>query len=154
MSVNFTANVLRPSGQKGMVKNGERGQSYQCQAAEALTVGDFVKIKDVANASTPVVEKIDATTEEPFGVIAYNACKNDFEAGDMVTVVSDYTVLTLEASAAITAGAKVMPVIAGQQIATATATNYAVGIALQKASAKNDLIDVLLKKPELIPSAS
>lgn len=154
MSVNFTANVLRSSGQKGMIKNGERGQSYQCQAytegGVKLVVGDFVKLKDVANASTPVVEKISATTEEPFGVIAYNAVKNEFENGEMVTVCSDYTILTLEASAAITAGSKVMPVIAGQKVATATATNYAVGIALQKASAAGDLIDVLIKAPALV----
>lgn len=61
MSVNFTSNVLRPSGQKGMIKNGERGESYQCQVftdgVAKLVVGDFVKLKDVANASTPVVEK-------------------------------------------------------------------------------------------------
>lgn len=158
MSVNFTANVLRPSGQKGMIKNGERGQSYQCQAYTEdnakLVVGDFVKLKDVVNVSTPVVEKISATTDEPFGVIAYNAVKNEFENGDMLTVCSDYTILALEASAAISAGSKVMPVIAEQKVATATATNYAIGIALQKASATGDLIDVLIKKPEKIAAGS
>lgn len=154
MSVNFTSNVLRPSGQKGMIKNGERGESYQCQVftdgVAKLVVGDFVKLKDVANASTPVVEKITAATEEPFGVIGYNANKNEFENGDMVTVYSDYTMITLESSAAIAAGDKVMPVIADQLIAKATVTNYAVGVALQKASAKNQLIDVLIKAPVLV----
>lgn len=154
MSANFTANVLKPSGRKGMIKNGERGQSYQCQVytdgSTKLTVGDFVKLKDVAGAFTPIVEKIAATTEEPFGVITYSNVKDEFENGEMVTVYSDYTIIALEASAAIPAGSKVMPVIEGQQIAVATATNYAVGVALQKAAAKNDIIDVLIKAPALV----
>ena len=139
--------------QKGMVKNGDHGERYEVKAfvaddGAALVPGTVVKLKDVAS-KIPVVEVIAATTDEPFGVVPYDVIYNSINNNQVFTVASDYSIITMEASAAISAGAHVMPVIAGAKVATATKTNYAIGVALDKAAAAGDIIRVLLKKPQL-----
>lgn len=137
---------------KAVVRNADKGQRYDVQnlGAADLVPGDVVKLKDVAG-DTIAVEKIAATTDLPFGMVEYESAKgNLYHTKDMLTIASDYSIITCEASAAISAGAKVMPVIAGQKVAAATATNYAIGIALNKATANGDIIRVLLQKPEKV----
>lgn len=137
---------------KAVVRNADEGQRYEVQngGTAELVPGDVVKLKDVAS-KTIVVEKITATTDVPFGMVEYESAKgNVYKEKDILTVASDYSIITCEASAAISVGAKVMPVIEGQKVATATATNYAIGIALEKATVNGDIIRVLLQKPEKV----
>lgn len=147
-------NQFAISNKKGVIKNGDHGERYEVQAyvaddGAALVPGTVVKLKDGATG-VPQVEVISATTDIPFGVVPYGAIYNEINNNQVFTVASDYTIITMEASAAIARGAKVMPVIAGAKVATATATNYAIGIAWDKAAAAGDIIRVLLKKPELV----
>ena len=137
---------------KAVVRNADKGQRYEVQnlGAADLVPGDVVKLKDVAG-HTIAVEKIVATTDVPFGMVQYEAAKgNVYHEKDMLTVASDYSIIVCEASAAIAVGQKVMPVIEGQKVAVATAPNYAIGTALDKAALDGDFIRVLLQKPELI----
>lgn len=137
----------------GMVHNSNYGFRYEVQldnsAAADVVVGQLVKIKNVAGQQgVPVVEACTAATDKPFGIVMYQNKKETFSAGEIMTIASDYSIITCTASAAISAGSDVM-FAANQQVATAaTAGNYAIGMALTPAAAQGDLVRVLLKKPE------
>ena len=108
-----------------------------------LVPGQKVKLIDSAGG-VPKVVAITADTDEIFGVIPYIVKKSQFVAGDRVEIASEGSVIYLEASAAIARGAKVMPVITGQKVATATAGKTLVGYAFDKAAQDGDLIRVYL----------
>ena len=144
-------NTFRFDDHKGIVVTPKN--SRDCRAYEALSAGDIVKIKNVAGPIT-VVEKITAATDIPFGVVAYDSAKKaDYGAGEIVNIAYDYSIVKMEASAAINAGAKIMAVVSGMKVATATGGNVAFGQACIPAAASGDLIPVMLFKPETIPSA-
>ena len=131
---------------KGRVLNPDKGLRYDVQnaGADALVVGDCVKIKSVAGAKTICVEKIAETTDTVFGMVQYeSAGAATYATGKMLTIAADYSIVTCEASTAIAAGAEVEAVIAGQKVATKT-TGTAIGIALTPAAAAGDLILVKL----------
>lgn len=111
--------------------------------ATALIPGQAVKLSDVAGGS-PVVTAVAADTDDIFGVVAYNQIKADFPANAAVEISAQSNVIYMESSAAIARGAKVMYVVTGQLVATATAGKSIVGIALDKATAANQLVRVYL----------
>lgn len=132
---------------KGSVKNGAEGLGLSAKLYGTINAGDFVKIKAVSGAKTLVVEAAAADTDNVLGVIPYeSAKKNAYVDGDMVTVQADFTRIICTASAAISAGATVMPVISGMKVATQTTGKTGVGIALRPATTDGDLIEVLLKR--------
>ena len=141
-----TLNLFTYADQKGIVKNGDKGLGFSCKLAAAANAGDFVKISSVSGSKVIVVTPITADTDDVFGVIPYESAKaNTYAAGEMVTVMSNHTVIVCTASAAISAGASVMPVVTGMKIATQTTGKKVVGTALQPAAADGDLIDVLVR---------
>ena len=132
--------------QKGSVKNGEKGHGYSCKLVAAANAGDFVKQTSVAGSKVITVTPITADTDVIFGVIPYESSKkNAYVSGDMVTVMQDYAVVVCEASAAIAAGATVMPVVTGMKIATQTTGKTILGVALKPAAADTNLVEVLVK---------
>jgi hypothetical protein len=131
---------------KGKVVNGDKGLGLSCKIYGVINVGDFVKIKDVAGSKTIVIEAIAADTDLIFGMIPYeSAKKNAYVSGDMVTVMTDYSIVVCEAGAAIAAGATVMPVVSGMKVVTQTTGKAILGIALKPAAANTDLVEVLVK---------
>ena len=136
-------NQFRPSDEKGIVVTAKN--TRDCLAAEALVAGDIVKIKDVASPIT-TVEKVTAATDDVFGVVAYDSArKNECQAGDIVNIAYDYSIVKMEANAAIAAGAKVAAVVNGMKVETQSASNTVVGRACIKA-ATGDLVPVMLGK--------
>lgn len=148
-----TLNSFTYDEKKGSVKNGEKGHGFSCKLYGTASAGDFVKIKNVTGSKVIVVEVVAANTDDVFGVIPYeSAKKNAYVANDMITVMTDYTRIVCEASAAIAAGATVMPVVTGMKVATQTAGKTAIGVALTPAAADTDLIEVLLKRSLVLAS--
>ena len=144
-------NSFTHADQKGSVKNGEKGHGYSCKLYGTANAGDFVKIKNVSGSKVIVVEVISADTDNIFGMIPYESSKkNAYVAGDMVTVMSDFTVVVCEASAAIAAGATVMPVVSGMKVATQTTGKTGLGIALKPAPGSGALVEVLIKRPLVV----
>ena len=132
--------------QKGSVKNGEKGHGYSCKLVASANAGDFVKQTSVSGSKVITVTPITADTDVIFGVIPYESSKkNAYVSGDMVTVMQDYAVVVCEASAAIAAGATVMPVVTGMKIATQTTGKTILGVALKPAAADTNLVEVLVK---------
>lgn len=145
-------NQFRVTDTKGRVLNPDKGFRYDVQLSGGQVVpGDCVKLKNVAGSKTIVVEKIAADTDVVFGMVVYESAKaNAYNDGEMLTVASDYSLVTCEASAEINAGVGVMPVIDGQKVATATASKIVIGTALTPAAAAGDIITVRLEKPALM----
>jgi hypothetical protein len=77
------------------------------------------------------------------GGLVDGVLQNDPAAAGREATVTMVGVTKCKASAAITKGAAVMSTAAGLAV-TATATNYAVGRALEAATAANDIITVAL----------
>ena len=138
-------NQFRVTDGKGVVVTPKN--TRECKAAEALKAGDIVKIKNIDSPIT-VVEKVTATTDVPFGVVSYDTAKQEAcVAGDIVNVAYDYSVVKMEAKDALNAGAKVMAVINGMQVTTATDGQAIVGQACIKCAA-GALVPVMIK-PEV-----
>ena len=108
----------------------------------ALTPGMVVKFVDVAG-SEMVVDKA-ATTELADGVVVYNPKKNSYAAGYTLEVATRGTYVYLESAAAIARGAYVEINVANNQILTAAGTNKILGKAVDKATAANQLIRVVI----------
>jgi hypothetical protein len=112
-----------------------------------LVAGQAVKLVD-SLGGTPKVVACAADTDDVFGFVAYNIKNSGFVAGDAMEISFHRgSIMYLEASAAIARGAKVMIVVTGQKVATATTGKMIVGQAFDKASASGDLIRVLVDLP-------
>jgi|AntAceMinimDraft_6_1070360.scaffolds.fasta_scaffold00196_16 hypothetical protein len=140
-------NQFSQSVEKGIVDLRFSGITIPCQVASdeaaALVPGQLVKMVDVAG-SVPRVTALAADTEIIFGAVAYNIKDVNFPLDKYLEIVSVGSVIYMEASAAIARGGLVMPVIAGQKVATATSGKSILGLALDKAAADGDIIRVLI----------
>jgi hypothetical protein len=144
-------NQFAQSKEKGMLDLHMNSNIIPCRVksdeSAALTPGQAVKLVDTAEGN-PVITAVDDAADDVFGFVAYNLKKNSFEANDNVEIAAlRNNVMYMEASAAIARGAKVMYVVTGEKVATATATNRILGIALDKAAADGDLIRVVIDLP-------
>lgn len=139
-------NTFRFEDGKGVVVVAKN--TRDCRAAEALAAGDVVKIKDAAGPIT-VVEKVTADTDIVFGVVAYDSAKkDDAVAGDIVNIAYDYSIVKMEASAAIAAGAEVGVVVDGMKVVTAAKDKAIIGQACIKAAA-GDFVPVMIVRSTL-----
>lgn len=111
--------------------------------ATALVPGQAVKLVD-SLGGVPKVTAVTADTDDVFGVVTYNIKNASFPALTPVEISAQGNVVWMEASAAIARGAKVMVVVSGQKVATATVGKTVIGFAYDKASASGDLIRVYL----------
>lgn len=114
-------------------------------AETALEPGDVVTFADDANMDDVIVVKQAAETDEPLGVVVYNALKSGFAANDKISVFPDNSYVYMEAGAAdITRGAK-LGFNADNQVVTATAGNGVIGKACTVPGVTGDLIVVQVK---------
>lgn len=117
-------------------------------AQSTLKTGDLVKIVGTSKG-VPHVIPTTAAADAPFGFVVFNAVKNDgFKAGDRVEIMFTGGWMYMIASAAITAGSKVIYTPTSGQVTASveSSSNGAiVGVALDAASAAGDLIRVYVK---------
>lgn len=163
-NLSLNQNQFAQSAMLGMVTNDPQPETFSCQLNPSsdwtgpITAGQSVMLSDVTGPQI-IVEPCAADDDAVFGVIAYNLRKNSYELGDIVSVVGDGGVLLLKSSAAIARGAKVGTT--NQTVATddptvatqTTAEKAVTGIALEKATAANQLIKVLVR-PSVNPAAA
>lgn len=144
-------NQFAQSGQKGLLdlKFNPSVLSVEIDVTSAggLLPGQAVKMVDSAGGIPKVVECAD-DSDDVFGFIAYNIRSLKFDAYDKVEVVfGRMSVMYMEAAAAIPRNGKVMIVITGQKVATATVGNTIIGRALDKATAAGQLVRVMVDLP-------
>ena len=135
-------------GQMDLSKN---FQTVSCQvdtsSAGNLVAGQAMKMVDSAGGVPKLVECA-AASDDVFGFINYDIKSKTFAAGDRIEVsASRGNVMYMTASAAISRNAKVMVVISGSKVATATTGNMIVGRAYDKAVNVGDLIRVTIDLP-------
>ncbi len=112
-----------------------------------LIPGQSVKMVDSAGGVPKFVECA-ADTDDVYGFIVYDIKSQTFGVGDRIEVAAMRNdVMYMTASAAIARNAKVMIVVAGSQVATATSGKIIVGRAFDKAAALGDLIRVTIDLP-------
>lgn len=141
------SNQFAQSVEKGKLDLRFNPNTIPCQVKSGestpLVPGQAVKLVDSAGG-VPKVTAITADTDEIFGIIPYHVQQSSFAAGEPVEVAAQGNVVYMEASAAIARGAKVMAVVTGSKIATATAGKTMIGFAFDKAATNGDLIRVYL----------
>ena len=151
----ITLNVFKPKNQKGDVVFKDFGLRIEAKIASTesgtLVPGTVVKLVDVSGDKPAVA--IAAASDTAFGVVQYEAAKKNsytYAAGadNSITIASFASVIKLEASAAIAAGAKVEYVPTGAKVVT-NSTGVAFGKALDKATASGDIIKVMVLVPNL-----
>ena len=108
------------------------------QATTAITKMRFVK-----HSAEQTVAAITASTDRAVGVAGVDVSAAEFAAGKELKV-QVLGVAWVEAGAAVTLGARVMPDTSGRAIAAATATNIPCGVAYSAAANAGDLMLVLL----------
>ena len=114
-----------------------------------LVPGEGVKLVDLGASDfvgPPIVDER-ATTDVIFGVKLFTTKENTAEDGDIVQIAGDGAVVFMNAGAAIVRGAKVELVDATPgNVITSAGTNRILGIALDKATAADQVIRVLVKE--------
>lgn len=109
-----------------------------------LKAGDAVKIVTTSKG-IPHIVKVGNSDTACFGVIVFNAVKNDgIVAGDRVEVAFTGAFIYMVASAAINAGAALDYAYSTGKVATAN-SGLGIGVALEAAGADGDLIAVYVK---------
>ncbi len=112
-----------------------------------LIAGQAVKIVDSAGG-VPKVTAVTADTDDVFGFVNYNQKNIDFAAGEAVEIsFFRGNIMWMTSSAAIARNAKVMVVVTGTKVATRASTGICVGRAIDKATAGDQLIRVLIDLP-------
>lgn len=114
-------------------------------AANPLITGDIVTFDTETTLKGLTVLKKAAATDEPIGVIVYNAIKSAFPANDRCSIFPDNSFVYLPAGAAdIKLGTKLMMNDIGQ-VVEATSGNGIIGIAWTAPSVVDELIVVQIK---------
>ena len=108
--------------------------------ATALVPGRAVKIASTDRDMLKVTAA--AVTDMPYGVVLRNERQAAFGANEVCAIARDGDIVWLPAEDAITVGAKLQFTTDATVAATATATNFYLGVALTPATAKGDLVQV------------
>lgn len=121
--------------------------SVSSSESTPLVAGQAVKIVDSVGG-VPKVTAVTADADDVFGFVNYNAKDISFKAGAAVGIsFFRGNVMWMTSSAAIARNAKVMVVVSGQKVATRASTGVCIGRALDKATAADQLIRVLIDLP-------
>lgn len=115
-------------------------------SVSTIVGGSIVKLK--AGAGPQTLVDLAAVTDTPLGVVAWNAKKNTYAAGDVVQVLCVGSHVFLETGAAVSRGAR-LKFTTSSIVTTHAATNAIIGKAWGQAAASGDVIEV-----EIAPEVS
>lgn len=129
-----------------------QGCKVYASQSGSLVPGDIVALATGGTADLIEVKKA-AVTDEPIGVVVGNPVKTGFVAGDRVSVfpVGSYVYLPTGA-ASIARGSKLQFNASGAVLATSTASNGYIGIAMTAGVSSGDLIVVQIQ-PGMQPAS-
>lgn len=146
---NLTATSINP--QKGMyalmpnLPQEHNVEFYSSTSTDTLPVGAFVKLYASSTATDHPIATVCAVTDIPYGMVVYDARKSSYAVGERFAIAQTGDVVWCEANSAVDVGDKVQMVVSGWKVDDTTTATYAyVGIALTKATASGDLVQVKL----------
>lgn len=129
-------------------------QILPASPATVITQGTAVKLVTGAGTQIQVEVCVDETDGPVFGFITFNMRKNTYSPGDTVEIATVGSIITLKASAAIARGARVSSAAPSSgvdpSVKTAVATNYVAGRALDRATAADQLIRVVVEPSSVV----
>lgn len=117
-------------------------------STNTLVAGETVKLTDLgANdvVGVPIVTKRTSDTDTIFGTVIRSKKQASFAPGDIVEIAVQGAVMNLRAGAAINRGVKVSGVFGTPGNIAAVGTNAYLGYTLDKASAANDIVRVMIQ---------
>jgi len=117
---------------------------YSATPTETIAAGEFVLIQSTTAPNVTKVVKGTGATDRYFGVVLTNPLKADFAVGDKIEVAIMGAIVLCTASAVIAAGASLQYDYSAKKVATQTASNTIVGIALENAAADLALLRVFI----------
>lgn len=120
---------------------------YSATSTDVVVPGEMVILAATTaglSADVPHVVKGSALTDKYFGVVLTNPLKDSYAVGDKLEVAFLGAIVQMTASAAIVGGATVQYDPATAKVATQTASNTKVGIALESVPAANGLVRILI----------
>lgn len=120
------------------------GQFYDASASAVITAGEFVCIGSTVRPNVTKFIKGTGLTSAYFGVVLTDPLRDSFAVGEKITVAAMGCQVTMTASAIITAGASLQYAYDTFKVATQTASNTIVGIAMDNSTADGDLIRVFV----------
>lgn len=146
-----STNQFKQSAEKGLMdlrfNPSVIGAQVDSSGVGSLVPGQAVKLVDNAGG-VPKVLGCGADTDDVFGFVNYSIKDQSFVANDALELaVFRDNVMYMEANAAIARGAKLMIVVAGQKVDTATSGKTVIGRALDKATAAGQFIRVQIDLP-------
>lgn len=131
---------------KGMVANKPNATTLACQitadSANTFYPGTIVKLID-GTSETILIEKA-AATDPCFGAVIFSPKRSSWTAGMTVEVALPGSIMHMESSEAINRGQRVEQVASGDKVAQYDGSNVTCGIALDKVTAENKLMRVLI----------
>lgn len=156
MTLSLTSLEITPSrGNAALLPNQPILQGCKVYASQSGTIvpGDVVALSSTAGSADLIEVKKAAVTDEPIGVVVGNPLKTGWVAGERISVfpVGSY-VYMVGGAASIARGSKLQFNSDGEVLATTTAENGYVGIAMTAGVAKGDLIIVQVN-PGMEPAA-
>ena len=155
MTLALTNLEITPSrGNAALLPNQPILQGCKVYASQSGTLvpGDVVALATGGSADLIEVKKA-AVTDEPIGVVVGNPIKTGFVAGDRISVFPVGSYVYMEAGAAsIARGSKLQFNSDSEVLATSTAENGYIGIAMTAGVADGDLIIVQVA-PGMEPAA-
>ena len=118
---------------------------FKGNVGATIQAGDFVKLSATStNTACPVVEAC-ATTDVPYGMVVYDERVNAYGVGDRLALAQTGDIVYLIANGAIAVGAKLQMINGTVYVDDTTTGNDAyIGVAITKATAQGDIIQVKL----------
>lgn len=122
--------------------------------ASATTVYPGSAVKLYAGTSNTILVDKAGANDDIFGWVIRNPKKTSFAAGDTLEVALTGSVITVESSAAFERGQQLEFVATNDLVKAFAGSNTPVGVALDKATAANQLIRMFIKSEAEYSSSS
>lgn len=117
---------------------------YSGTSTDTLPVGAFVKLYASSTNTDHPVATVCAVTDVPYGMVVYDVRKSSYAVGERFAVAKSGDVVWCVAESAVDVGDKLQFTTDWTVDDTATSTYAFIGVALTKAAAKGDLVQVKL----------
>lgn len=119
---------------------------YSASASATLVPGEMVCLGSTVAPNVTKVIKGTGLTSAYFGVVLTNPLKESYAVGERLEIAILGSVVMMQASAAITCGANLQYAYDTFKVATQTASNTIIGVALENAAADTSLLRVFIFK--------
>lgn len=145
---NLTGTSITPEkGQYALLPNLPQEHNvefYSGTSTDTLPVGAFVKLYTSSTNTEHPVAAVCAVTDVPYGMVVYDVRKQSYAVGERFAVAKTGDVVWCVAESAVDVGDKLQFTTDWTVDDTTTSTYAYIGVALTKAAAKGDLIQVKL----------